>query len=81
MFNECGTIPANVEVVLCVTEMHIPLLLRGLRSDIAVGGQNCGVNTSNGGYTWVILGHSERREGFGGDPGESVGLCAAKCKA
>jgi len=94
MFNEQGTIPANVEVVLCVPDLHIPLLLRGLRQDIAVGGQNCGVNTGNGAYTgevgshqlkdigctWVILGHSERREGFGGDPGESVGLCAVKCK-
>mmetsp|Transcript_28024 Transcript_28024/g.31471 ORF Transcript_28024/g.31471 Transcript_28024/m.31471 type:complete len:280 (+) Transcript_28024:81-920(+) len=94
MFNEQGTIPANVEVVLCVPDLHIPLLLRGLRADIAVGGQNCGVNTGNGAYTgevgshqlkdigctWVIIGHSERREGFGGDPGESVGLCAAKCK-
>jgi len=94
IMNKGGPIPANVEVVLCVPDMTIPQLLMGIRQDIEVGGQNCGVNVGNGaftgetgshqlqdiGCTWVIVGHSERREGFGGDPGESVGLCATKCK-
>lgn len=93
MFNKAGPIPENVEVVLCVPFMNIPLLLSGLRKDIAVGAQNCGVNTKGGAYTgeigshqlasigctWVIIGHSERRTGFG-MVGEPVDLCAQKCK-
>jgi triosephosphate isomerase len=64
-----------------------------LRADIAVGAQNCGLNGSNGAYTgeisasqfldvgcvWVIIGHSERREGFG-MVGEDEELCAKKLK-
>jgi len=93
MFNGCGEIPANVEVVLCVPDINIPQLLSGLRKDIAVGAQNSGVNKGNGaftgevgshqlkalGVTWVIIGHSERREGFG-MAGETEELCAEKCK-
>jgi len=93
MFNECGSIPANVEVALCVPDINIPQLLAGLRKDIAVGAQNSGVNKGDGAYTgetgshqlkalgvtWVIIGHSERREGFG-MAGETVELCAEKCK-
>jgi len=93
MFNEAGDIPANVEVALCVQDIYIPLLLSGLRKDIAVGAQNCGVNKGDGAYTgeigshqlkdvgvtWVIIGHSERREGFG-MAGETEDLCAQKCK-
>lgn len=93
MFNNCGAIPENVEVALCVPYLYIPMLLTNLRKDIAVGGQDCGVNAGNGAYTgeigshqltdigctWVIVGHSERRVGFGmaGEPEE---LCAQKCK-
>lgn len=95
MFNKAGPIPANVEVALCVPFVNIPLLLTGLRRDIAVGAQNCGANPSDGAYTgevgshqlsslgcsWVIVGHSERRMGFGFDtPGEPEDLCAQKCK-
>ena len=86
-------IPSHVEVALCVPFLNIPMLLSGLRRDIAVGAQNCGVNAGNGAYTgeigshqlhalgvtWVIVGHSERREGFG-MPGESDDLCAQKAK-
>lgn len=93
MFNGAGPIPSNVEVALCVPFINIPMLLTGLRKDIAVGAQNCGVNKGNGAYTgeigshqladcgvaWVIIGHSERREGFG-MAGEPVDLCAEKCK-
>jgi triosephosphate isomerase (TIM) len=93
VFNAAGPIPSNVEVALCVPYIHIPLLLSKLRDDIAVGGQDCGNNKSDGaftgqvgshqlkdiGCTWVIIGHSERREGFG-MAGEPVGLCAEKTK-
>jgi len=93
VFNEAGPIPSNVEVALCCPYIHIPALLENLRDDIAVGAQNCGLNAGNGAYTgetgayqlkdigctWVIIGHSERREGFGmiGEPSD---LCAKKCK-
>mmetsp|Transcript_17269 Transcript_17269/g.43083 ORF Transcript_17269/g.43083 Transcript_17269/m.43083 type:complete len:280 (-) Transcript_17269:2693-3532(-) len=93
VFNDAGPIPSNVEVALCVPDINIPQLLTTLRSDIAVGAQNCGVNKGNGAYTgetgshqlkalgvvWTIVGHSERREGFG-MAGETVGVCAEKCK-
>jgi hypothetical protein len=93
VFNEAGPIPSNVEVAICVPDMNIPQLLTTLRKDIAVGAQNCGVNKGDGAFTgetgshqlkdlgviWVIIGHSERREGFG-MVGETVGLCAEKCK-
>lgn len=93
VFNAAGPIPDNVEVVLCVPYVHIPMVLSSLREDIEVGAQNCGNNTKDGaftgevgahmlkdiGCTWVIIGHSERREGFG-MAGEPEGLCAEKCK-
>ena len=93
IFNEAGPIPSNVEVALCVPDINIPQLLSTLRSDIAVGAQNCGINTGNGAFTgetgshqlkalgvvWTIVGHSERREGFG-MAGETVEVCAKKCK-
>lgn len=93
VFNEAGPIPDNVDVVLCVPYLHIPLSLMSLRKDIEVGAQNCGNNEKDGAYTgeigahmlkdigctWVIIGHSERREGFG-MVGETEELCAQKCK-
>mmetsp|Transcript_35513 Transcript_35513/g.86079 ORF Transcript_35513/g.86079 Transcript_35513/m.86079 type:complete len:276 (+) Transcript_35513:112-939(+) len=93
VFNGAGAIPDNVEVVLCVPYLHIPLCLTSLRDDIEVGAQNCGNNVKDGaftgevgahmlkdiGCTWVIIGHSERREGFG-MVGETEALCAEKCK-
>ena len=93
IFNEAGPIPENVEVVLCVPYVHIPMVLDGLRDDIEIGAQDCGVNKAQGaftgeicadqlkdiGCTWVIIGHSERREGFGMQ-GEPEKLCADKCK-
>lgn len=40
----------------------------------------CGAHTiKDAGCSWVIIGHSERREGFG-MPGEPVELCAQKLK-
>lgn len=93
VFNDAGPIPTSVEVALCVPYLHIPMCLSNLRDDIAVGAQNCGNFTSDGAYTgeigahqikdigceWVIIGHSERREGFG-MAGEPSDLCAKKCK-
>jgi triosephosphate isomerase len=93
VFNKAGTIPANVDVVLCVPFVHISMVLAGLRDDIEVGAQNCGSHTTCGaftgeigshqlkdiGCTWVIIGHSERRAGFG-MAGEPEDLCALKCK-
>ena len=93
VFNEAGPIPDNVDVVLCVPYLHIPMALSGLRDDIEVGAQDCGNNTKDGaftgqigahmlsdiGCTWVIIGHSERRVGFG-MVGEPEALCAEKCK-
>lgn len=93
VFNEAGPIPSNVDVVLCVPYVYIPMVLASLREDIEVGAQNCGNNISDGAYTgevgtrqlkdvgctWVIIGHSERREGFG-MAGEPELLCAEKAK-
>jgi triosephosphate isomerase (TIM) len=93
VFNEAGPIPENVDVALCVPFIHIPMVLANVRSDITVGAQNCGSNDGDGaftgevaahqikdiGCTWVIIGHSERREGFG-MPGETEDLCAEKTK-
>mmetsp|Transcript_2188 Transcript_2188/g.3028 ORF Transcript_2188/g.3028 Transcript_2188/m.3028 type:complete len:300 (-) Transcript_2188:72-971(-) len=93
VFNEAGFIPANVDVVICVPYIHIPMCLEGLRDDIEVGAQDCSKEASNGaftgevgshqlkniGCTWVIIGHSERREGFG-MAGEPSDLCATKAK-
>lgn len=92
-FNELGPIPANVEVAICAPDLYIPLLGEKLRDDIAIGAQTCGVNEKQGAYTgeicadqlidagvvWVIIGHSERREGFG-MAGEDEMLCAKKLK-
>lgn len=92
-FNAAGPIPANAEVVIGAPAIHIPLCLMTLRKDIAIAAQNCSV-TGMGAYTgevaasqlkdmgvtWVILGHSERREGFG-MAGEDSELVAKKTKA
>mmetsp|Transcript_32257 Transcript_32257/g.49323 ORF Transcript_32257/g.49323 Transcript_32257/m.49323 type:complete len:271 (-) Transcript_32257:166-978(-) len=92
-FNEAGPIPANCEVVIGAPFIHLPLLLSELRDDIQVAAQNCGVNEKMGAYTgetcasqlvdlgvdWVIIGHSERREGFG-MAGEDNELVAKKVK-
>lgn len=93
VFNEAGPIPANVEVAIGAPFIHIPLALSELREDIAVSAQNSGVNSKAGAYTgeicasqlvdmgvtWVIIGHSERREGFE-MAGEDNELVAKKVK-
>jgi len=91
-FNAAGPIPANAEVVIGAPFIHIPLLMMTLRKDISIAAQNCSL-TCTGAYTgetcafqlkelgvsWVILGHSERREGFG-MVGEDSDLVAMKTK-
>jgi triosephosphate isomerase (TIM) len=93
VFNEAGPIPSNVEVAICSSFIHISKLTETLRDDIAIGAQDLAFNQDSGaqtgevrgsqlidlGCTWVIVGHSERREGFGmvGEPNE---VCAMKCK-
>ena len=92
-FNEAGPIPANCEVAIGAPFLHIGLCLSELRDDIEVSAQNCGLNEKPGAYTgeicasqlvdagctWVIIGHSERREGFG-MAGEDSELVAKKVK-
>jgi len=91
-FNAAGPIPANTEVVIGAPFIHLPLCLMTMRKDIAIAAQNCSLTgtgaytgeTSAGqlkdmGVTWVILGHSERREGFG-MAGEDSKLVADKTK-
>lgn len=91
-FNGAGPIPANTEVVVGVPFIHIPICLMQLRDDIEIAAQDCsltGCGAHTGeiaasqlkdmGVTWVILGHSERREGFG-MAGEDNELVAKKTK-
>jgi triosephosphate isomerase len=94
MFNSAGPIPSNVDVAICCPSIHLPMLLASLRDDMDVGAQDCGRHTKEGAFTgetaafqmkdlgcvWVIIGHSERREGFG-MAGEPSQVCADKCKA
>lgn len=93
VLNNAGPIPANVEVAVAAPYIHLGLALTGLREDIAVSAQNCALSAKPGAYTgeicasqlldmgvtWVIIGHSERREGFG-MAGEDSELVAKKVK-
>lgn len=93
ILNSAGPIPANVEVAVAAPFIHLGLALSELRDDIAVSAQNCAVSAKTGAYTgeicasqlvdlgvtWVIIGHSERREGFG-MAGEDNELVAKKVK-
>jgi len=91
-FNAAGPIPANCEVVVAAPFIHIPICLMSLRDDIQVAAQNCNLECTGAytgevcaaqlkdiGVSWVILGHSERREGFG-MAGEDSELVAKKTK-
>ena len=87
-----GATPAtNAEVAVCPTYVHLPQALAlCAQSAIAVGAQDCSHMQSGAytgevaaemlaelGCTWVILGHSERRQYYG----ESDELVAAKLAA
>jgi len=88
--NDAGPIPAWVECVVGVPSIHIASVLATLRADITVAAQDCSA-TGYGAFTgelsplmlkdfgvsWVILGHSERRE----LQKETSALVAAKAKA
>jgi len=91
-FNAAGPIPSNTEVVVGAPFIHIPMALMSLRKDIQIAAQNCSVSGTGAytgeitasqlkdlGVTWVILGHSERREGFA-MAGEDSELVAKKTK-
>ena len=94
-FNDAGPIPSNVDVAICAPYIYISQVASSLRDDIAIGAQDCAINSDMGAYTgeicasqlkdvgvtWVIVGHSERRQGFGDmTPGEPETHCATKCK-
>ena len=78
----------NTEVVVCPSQVHLQSVKDGLRTDVAVGAQDCWVQ-GNGAFTgetsadmltdmgvqWAIIGHSERR-----GKGESDAEVAAKAK-
>ncbi|KAJ2768145.1 hypothetical protein IWQ56_003053 [Coemansia nantahalensis] len=77
-FNAAPAPAAEVEVVVGAPYVYIPLVADGLRKDWAVAGENCYVKASGAftgeispemlkdvGASWVILGHSERRNVIG----------------
>ena len=82
------TLSADTEVVVCPSQVHLQSVKDTVRTDIAVGAQDCWT-AGNGAYTgetsadmltdmgvgWVIIGHSERR-----GKGESDAEVAAKAK-
>ena len=84
-------IPANADVVVAPTALHLGDVLRTLRKDIAVAAQNCWTSATHGAYTgeltvdlladygvpWVVAGHSERRRKVAAEPPALVG---AKCR-
>jgi triosephosphate isomerase (TIM) len=93
LFNAAGPIPDNVDVVICAPYPYLSQCVTSMRDDIAIGGQDCAFAKEPGAYTgevaasqlldigctWVIVGHSERRQGFGFlVPGESERHCATK---
>ena len=87
MLNQ-STLTTETEVVVCPSQVYVQGVKDGLRSDVAVGAQDCWVQ-GNGAFTgetsadmlkdmgvsWVIVGHSERR-----GKGESDAEVAAKAK-
>mmetsp|Transcript_22187 Transcript_22187/g.33878 ORF Transcript_22187/g.33878 Transcript_22187/m.33878 type:complete len:616 (+) Transcript_22187:95-1942(+) len=87
MLNQ-STLSTDTEVVVCPSQVYVQGVKSGLRSDVAVGAQDCWVQ-GNGAFTgetsadmlsdmgvgWVIIGHSERR-----GKGESDEEVAKKAK-
>ncbi|CDJ36940.1 triosephosphate isomerase, putative [Eimeria tenella] len=84
----------EARVVVAPPALHAGLLLRGLRRPFAVALQDSSEVKGYGAFTGeiapqmakdfgiktVIVGHSERRAGFGKQPGESNEVVAAKAK-
>ena len=91
--NEGGEFPEEAEVVIAPPAHLLGYVRDNIRKDVAVSAQNSALTTKVGAFTgelpavllkdfglnWVILGHSERREGFGG-PGETDDVVSAKTK-
>eukprot|EP01039_Chlorochromonas_danica_P009762 gene9762-10796_t len=92
--NNSGPIPPLSEVVIAVPSIHLGFCKENFRKDIAVAAQNVAVHNGVGAYTgeisaelyrdfgidWTLVGHSERRVGFGMS-GESNELVAKKVAA
>merc|ERR1719384_1795002 len=82
MINQ-STLSTDTEVVVCPSQVYVQGVQEKVRSDVAVGAQDCWVQ-GNGAFTgetsadmlkdmgigWVIIGHSERRGK--GEPDEEV---------
>ncbi|TFJ88610.1 hypothetical protein NSK_000179 [Nannochloropsis salina CCMP1776] len=93
ILNQGGAIPLEAEVVIAPPAHLLGYVKDNLRPDVAVSAQNSALTTKPGAFTgelpavllkdfglnWVIVGHSERREGFGG-PGETDDVVATKTK-
>jgi len=87
MLNQ-SSLSTDTEVVVCPSQVHIQGVKATLRTDVAVGAQDCWLK-GNGAFTgetsadmlkdmgvkWVIIGHSERR-----GKGEADSEVAAKAK-
>ncbi|KAG0039960.1 triosephosphate isomerase [Podila clonocystis] len=84
-----ASIDPNAEIVIAPPFVYIDLIRKSLRKDVAVAGQNCYLKASGAftgevaaemlvdvGASWVILGHSERREIFK-ETDDEVGLKVA----
>mmetsp|Transcript_21647 Transcript_21647/g.19711 ORF Transcript_21647/g.19711 Transcript_21647/m.19711 type:complete len:267 (-) Transcript_21647:101-901(-) len=93
LLNNAGPFPTEAEVVIAVPSVHILAVKETLRSDVLISSQDIAVQPGFGAYTgeisaailsdigikWAIIGHSERRTGFG-FPGEPDSVVAAKVK-
>ncbi|CAM9609995.1 unnamed protein product [Heterosigma akashiwo] len=90
MLNEITDIPANAEVVVAPTWLHLPAAQNGVTSGVQISSQNIAKHSGYGAYTgettaqmlkefginWCITGHSERRA----MEGETSEIVAAKTK-
>ncbi|GAB5031624.1 triosephosphate isomerase [Nannochloropsis oceanica] len=91
--NGGGPFPLEAEVVIAPPAHLLGFVKDNVRPDVAVSAQNSALTTKAGAFTgelpaallkdfglnWAIIGHSERREGFGG-PGETDEVVATKTK-
>lgn len=94
MLNDAPPEVEDIEVVVAPPSLHAGFVLRGLKRSFSVALQDGSQVTSYGAFTGeispqmakdfgiksVIVGHSERRAGFGNQPGESDEAVAAKAK-
>lgn len=90
--NASGKFPLESEVVIAVPSIHLTTAAAKFRKEVAVCAEDVGVNAGVGAYTgevsaqllkdaginWTLAGHSERRVGFGGLPGETNEIVGKK---